>query len=458
MVITTYKGRLIVIYSIVTFLLMLGLYLVLYNIAIKKINVFTDDLLLQMAKEKSAEIKNDPEKYPITEVIDVLGKTYLKVIKIETGILLKSFEITQKESYLRPEVIQEVRQKGRAYETIKTPEGNLRVLFFPVDEKRIIQLTSSLNTQENLLEQAQYLFMGIVAGSLFLSFIIGWILAGKAVKPIIEITEETHAIANRNLKGRLNIRYTGIEFSNLSLVFNSILDRIEQFMENQKRFTADVSHEIRSPLTAIKGNIEVTLRRKRSPEEYEETLKNNLEEIDRIIFIVNNLLFLTKVETGVMELNLREFNLGQLLGRIVANKKHMISEKRINIETELDDILFYGDEVLINQLFSNLLDNALRYTPNEGNISINVTKADTGLAVSVKDTGVGIPQNEIEKIFERFYRVRQNLNMHGMGSGLGLYMCRWIAEAHGGKITVESELDKGSTFYIYLPFIKSNTP
>lgn len=450
---TTYRGRLIVIYSLVTFLLILGLSLVLYNIAIKKINVFTDDLLLQMAKEKSAELKNNPEKYSTTEVIEVLGKSYLKVIKTETGILLKSFEITQKESYLRPEVMQEVRQKGRAYETIRTPAGNLRILLFSVDEKHVLQLISSLTTQENLLEQAQYLFLGIVTVSLFLSFIIGWILASRAVKPIIEITEEAHAIANKNLKGRLNIRYIGIEFSNLSLVFNSMLDRIEQFMENQKRFTADVSHEIRSPLTAIKGNIEVTLRRKRSPEEYEETLKNNLEEIDRIISIVNNLLFLAKVETGVMELNLREFNLSQLLGRIVANKKHMISEKGINIETEWDDILFYGDEVLISQLFSNLLDNAIHYTPKGGNISVNVTKADTGLTASVKDTGIGIPPNEIEKIFERFYRVRQNLNMHEMGSGLGLYMCRWIAEAHGGKITVESELDKGSIFNVHLPFI-----
>jgi len=256
----------------------------------------------------------------------------------------------------------------------------------------------------------------------------------------------------------LSFKYKGVEFSNLSLALNSILERIERFTENQKRLVSDISHEIRSPLTAIKGNIEVTLRRRRSVEEYEETLKKNLDEIDRIILIANNLLFLTKADTGGIDLNIKEINLGQMLERVVINKKHVIAEKKLNIETIWNDIIFYGDEILLSQLFLNVFDNAIQYTPAGGSISINASKTNSGVTVSVKDTGVGIPSNEIEKIFDRFYRVRQNLNMHETGSGLGLYLSRWIAEAHRGKITVESNIDKGSIFRVYLPFTKTASP
>jgi heavy metal sensor kinase len=452
--ITTYRGQLIIMYSLVTFIFMFAVISVLYYIANQQIHSLIDDLLLQTAKEKIAEFKSNPEEYSTNKVIEVFGKDYFKIIKTDTGILLENFEMKKKDPYIQPEFLQEVMQKRRVYKTIQNPAGNLRVLFIPVDEKIIMQLSLSPVTQENLLIMARNLFIGMMPVTLFLSFLIGWIMADKATKPVLKITEEAHAITNKNINGRLDVQYKTIEFSNLSFVFNTILDRIERFVENQKRFTTDVSHEIRSPLTAVKGNVEVTLRRKRGTEEYEETLRNILEEINRLILIVSNLLFLTKADIGAIELNLKEFNIGQLLQRVVSNKKHILSEKNIQIETAWNDHVFYGDELFINQLFSNLLDNAIHYTPNEGIISLNVDKTDNGLNISVKDTGVGIPSNEIEKIFDRFYRVRQNLNMHETGSGLGLYLSRWITEAHGGKITVESELNKGSAFSVYLPYSK----
>jgi signal transduction histidine kinase len=433
MSITTYRGRLVIIYSLSTFIMMLVLFSTFYYLTTGSIRMFTDNILLQTAKERISDFRENPDKYMTNEVIEIFGKNYFKIIKTETGTLLKTFEVIQDEvNTERLDFFKEVRQKGHIYETINTPEGNYRSLFISADEKNIIRLILPVSAQEALLGHARNFYVGIMGVSPFLSFVVGWILADRAVRPVIKITENAHAISNGSIKDRLNIKYEGIEFSNLSLVFNSVLDRIERFTENQRQFIADVSHEIRSPLTAIKGNIEVTMRRNRRPDEYEETLKNNLEEIDRIIRILNNFIFLSKADTGGIELNLGEFDISRLLERIIMNKKPLISNKGLDIETKM--------------------------TQRNGKIFINVAGAQKGLNVSFKDTGVGISSNETEKIFRRFYRVRKNLNMHETGSGLGLYLCRWIAEAHGGTITVTSESGKGSTFNVYLPSNKVVLP
>ncbi|MBI4687141.1 MAG: HAMP domain-containing protein [Nitrospirae bacterium] len=449
--ITTYKGRLIAIYSLITFFFIFGLLYAVYLITLKEINTLPDTVLLQMAKERISEFKSNPEKYSATEAIEVIGKTHYKIIKTDTGTLLKSVGMPEEQN-IKPDFFQQVMQKRRIYETVKTATGSLRVLYVAADDKHIIKLTLPLIVEDELLVKARNIFISMVTTALFVSFIIGWILASRAVKPVVKVTEEAYKIASKNLSDRLNVKAKGIEFSNLIRAFNSILDRIEWSIENQKRFASDLSHEIRSPLTAIKGNIEVTLRRRRNTEEYEETLKTNLGDIDRTIRLVNNHLFIVKADTGVIELNPKEFNLSHLIEKIILSKKNTISEKIISVITELDNLLFYGDEILISQLFSNLLDNAIRYTPKGGDISIYATKGQDGLTLSVQDTGSGIPPNEVEKVFERFYRGRENINMHETGSGLGLYICRWITEAHGGKISLQSQLGKGSTFNVYLPF------
>jgi signal transduction histidine kinase len=405
-----------------------------------------------MADEKIHAYKENPELYTTNEVIEVMGTSYFKVIKTDSGTVMKSIDVVGKDPHIEPQFLKQIVQEGRFFKTIEDQISKIRMLYAAVDDENIMQFSLPLDEEEELLSLTRNVYLVVLAISPVLSFFVGWILSDRTVKPVIDFTRKAQDISHSNPKTRLKIQSSDIELSNLSLVFNSIMDRYERFMENQRQFTADMSHEIRSPLTAIKGNIEVTMRRQRTPEEYEEILQSNLEEINRIISILNNLLFLSKVDTGGVELNLHEFNLGRLLDRVIVNKKHLISEKHIDIKTEWEDILFYGDEVLLGQLCTNLLDNALHYTPDNGRITICVSRVEKGLNVYFQDTGVGIPVNETKKIFNRFYRIRNNLNMHETGSGLGLYLCRWIAEAHGGKITLTSEVNRGSTFFVFLPF------
>ncbi len=450
--INTYRGRLILLYSASTFLFLAIIISLIYYLAYQRISNLTDDILLSMAEEKIQEYKENPELYSTNEVIEIMGTSYFKVVKTGSGTVMKSVDFVGKDPLVDPEFLQHIVKEGRFFKTIDDQSSKTRMLFAAVDDEIIMQFSLPLHKEEELQSLARKLYLVVFASSPVLSFFIGWILSDRTVKPVIDFTKQAQNISHSNPKERLKIQGSDVELSNLSLVFNSIMDRYERFMDNQRQFTADMSHEIRSPLTAIKGNIEVTMRRRRTPEEYEETLQSNLEEINRIISILNNLLFLSKVDTGGVELNLHNFNLGRLLDRVVTSKRHFSSEKNIEIKTEWEDVLFYGDEVLLGQLFSNLLDNALHYTPENGSITVCVSRLEEGLNIYFQDTGVGIPKNESERIFNRFYRIRKNLNMHETGSGLGLYLCRWIAEAHGGKITLTSQVNRGSTFFVVLPF------
>jgi len=452
MVTTTYRSRLVVLYTVLTFLVILILVTIFYVDETRRIGALTDNLLVEIAKEKMAEFQENPNKYSPNEVIEIFGKSYFKVIRSETGTVLKSFTVKEDDPYVSPEFLKKVNQQGSIFETVLSNDGNVRLLFMAADEANVFQVALPLSIQEDLLRNARYIYFALISVSAMLSFLIGWVLSGKAVKPVIRITEDIHAFAEKEKKGRLDFREKGIEFSNLALVFNSVLERVERFMENQGQFTADISHEIRSPLTAIKGNIEVTLRRQRTAEDYEETMKNSLGEINRIIHLINNMLFLSKVDTGGMEIHSVDFSLSRLLERIVKSKNYMIREKVLEIDTDLGELLYFGDEVLIGRLFTNLLDNAISYTAAGGEISVMAEKVMGGISIAIQDTGVGIASREIERIFSRFYRIRKNLNMHESGSGLGLYLCQWIAKAHGGSIKVESEVHRGSTFTVFLPY------
>ncbi|UCE72669.1 MAG: hypothetical protein JSU99_04980 [Nitrospiraceae bacterium] len=449
---TTYRSRLIMLYTALTFLIFLVLVSVFYVDETRRIGALTDNLLVEIAKEKMLEFQENPNKYSPNEVIEIFGKSYFKVVRSETGTVLKSFAVKDDDPYLRPEFLQEVKQQGSIFKTVSSNDGNVRLLFMATDEANVFQVALPLSIQEELLKNARYLYYALISVSAMLSFLVGWALSGRAVKPVIRITEDMHAFAEKEKKGRLDIKDKGVEFSNLALVFNSVLERVERFMENQRQFTADISHEIRSPLTAIKGNIEVTLRRQRTAEDYEETMQNSLAEINRIIHLINNMLFLSKVDTGGMEVHSVDFSISRLLERIVESKKYMIREKGLEIDTDWGELVYFGDEVLISRLFMNLLDNAISYTPAGGQISVAAEKVTGGINIAFQDSGVGIASREIERIFGRFYRIRKNLSMHESGSGLGLYLCRWIAKAHGGSIKVESEVHRGSTFTVFLPF------
>jgi len=266
------------------------------------------------------------------------------------------------------------------------------------------------------------------------------------------ITSLAEQVRRGRLGTRIDMELKGREIDDLVRIFNDMLDGIQRSVDAQRRFTSDVSHEIRSPLTALRGSIEVTLRRRRSPEEYEELLRSNLSDIMRLSRITDNLLFFARADNNIIEMRRQWFDLNHLLWSIAERLRYKAESSGVKITEEYHEGLeVRGDMDLLEQAFSNIIDNALTYTPAGGTVTLRSELQGDRARVTIRDTGIGIPEQDIPHIFERFYRVDKERSRKSGGTGLGLSISHWIITAHKGEIGVVSVPGKGSEFIISLP-------
>ena len=239
---------------------------------------------------------------------------------------------------------------------------------------------------------------------------------------------------------------------------NGMIARLENSFKRMAEFTADASHELKTPLCALRGETELLLSKKRPIEEYQEGLAHFIERFDHLNRLVNDLILLSKLDSSQVELNLVPLRL-DLLVQDIANLFQVLAEQK-NIGLNIgswQEATIMGDKMRVQQLFTNLIDNAVKFTPDGGSIRIRAERDGDFAKVEVVDTGMGIPKEEQENIFKRFYRVDKSRSKDVGGVGLGLSIAEWIAHAHRGKIEVGSEPNQGSTFIVYLP-LQNNTP
>jgi len=307
------------------------------------------------------------------------------------------------------------------------------------------------------------------------------------LKPVDRVTQTARMITSQNLNQRIQTLKVKDEISRLIDTFNEMISRLDQSFRQIKQFTTDASHELKTPLTILKGEVEVALRKKRTLYEYEQILESNLEEIDRMSKIVEDLLLLSKADIGEIRLNREEIHLPRFISGLTEQMKILAQPKNIRIEisNHQNEIHVLGDALRMRELFINLIENGIKYTEAGGSILITLTietdpppdlehgpakrealrraggsvnsmtpkerKAVAFAKIIVADTGIGIALEDQEKIFNRFFRVDKARSREQGGSGLGLSICKWIVEAHQGEITVESEPGKGSSFIVRLP-------
>ena len=277
-------------------------------------------------------------------------------------------------------------------------------------------------------------------------------MANKALKPVDEITKTARMITSRSLNQRIKLRKTKDEIGRLTETFNDIISRLGRSFNQIRQFSADASHELRTPLTILKGEIEVGLRRRRYPEEYRKILNSNLEEVNHMSQIVDDLLFLSKADMGEIHIQKHRINLTELVSEVYAQAKMIATTKDIKVHMSNDvDGVVIGDRLKLRELLLNLVDNGVKYTPEGGEMGISLERDDGRFKLRVTDNGIGIAPEDQPHIFDRFFRVDKARSREAGGSGLGLSICKWIVEAHGGEISVESEVDKGSIFTLTLP-------
>jgi len=283
----------------------------------------------------------------------------------------------------------------------------------------------------------------------------GFWLSRRALSPVDTLVQSAREIGGTSLNRRLQKLETGDELQRLSDTLNEMLDRIEAAFLRITQFTADASHELRTPVSLIRTEAELALRRSRGEAEYKESLRHILLEAERTTVLIEQMLALARTDSGREILQLQPTDLRQTLGGVVNNWQQVAVVRNLEFSSSLDssDCLVMGDETLLRRLVDILLDNAFKYTPAPGWIHLTLQLKSESAVIIVQDSGVGISAEEHSKIFERFYRVDKARSRAQGGVGLGLAIAKWIVTRHRGSITVESQSEKGTTFRVELPMI-----
>jgi heavy metal sensor kinase len=297
---------------------------------------------------------------------------------------------------------------------------------------------------------APFLLLGASAG--------GYWLSRRALAPVDALTRTARTISGHNLSSRLEQLHTGDELQRLSDTLNEMLARIESAFLRITEFTADASHELRTPIALIHTEAELALRRSRDESEYREALRHILLEADRTAKLVEELLALARADSGREALDIHPIDLLPVLQESAAKWNQVAALRNLQFEEHLEvrRLPVMGDQNALRRVIDILLDNALKYTPAPGNVALSVEEKNSRVVVAVEDTGVGIAPEDQARIFERFYRVDKARSRELGGAGLGLAIAQWIVQLHKGSIQVKSELGKGSIFQVEFPATNSS--
>jgi heavy metal sensor kinase len=321
----------------------------------------------------------------------------------------------------------------------------------------VVHVGRSTRSLVGVLREYRLLYLSSAPVMLAISVVVGWILAGHALKPFEQVARTAEQITSENLHTQITSRYGELEVQRLVQAFNAMTARLDSSFRQMRQFNADVAHELRTPLAVLQGEMELTLQSRGISEEIRSLLASSLEEIEQLTRLVNDLLTLAEADAGSQILTMEALNLKPLLEDLVEQMRLLADERGIRIEmTQAHDAWIRGDDLWIRRAFLNLLDNAIKYSKDGGYIKAWVRIEGAFVQAGLRDEGIGIPAADLPHIFDRMYRSDPARSRRTGGTGLGLALVKWIVDVHRGQIHVESRLDQGSTFEIRLPLLSEN--
>ena len=338
----------------------------------------------------------------------------------------------------------------------------IRVITMPVmvNDKlvNLVQVGTSLQAVQETLGNLKIFLFTAVPSVLIFAALFARFMARRALKPISRILDTARDIGQgQELSKRIPVLKIKDELGQLALTFNEMMNRLENSFKQVRQFSSDASHELRTPLTVLKGQNELILSKLRKPEEYQEVISSNLEEINYMSKVLEDLFLLSKSDENQVSFNCNQFNLKPLVEEVCKHAEVLAEEKNIKIIIAfLETVQVKGDEVRLRQMSWNILQNGIKYTQCGGEVKVSLQNDGEFALMTIQDTGIGIPEEDLGFIFNRFYRVDKARSRDEGGSGLGLSICRQIAEAHKGTIEVESKLGVGTRFKIRIPLIPND--
>ena len=394
-------------------------------------------------------VEKNPNDNIYVQIFRLDGKELLHSSNMPLSVILAKMaqdSIAENKSYFGTVKIILAKKKSFPLRTFTLPIlGKERISY-------IIQVSGSLKPmyfELNRLKAALFIFLPL---AILLVITSGVFLTKMALSPVDNMTNAIRQITSKNLHQTVELPEANDEIKRLAKTFNTMLSRLNHAFSSQQQLIQDVSHELKTPLTALKGKQEVALNKKRSPEEYESVLSVNLEEINKMSQLVENLLVLARIENKDSVLKTESINLTDAIEQILSSMKPLADQKKISLHfLSNEQLLIEADTNQVNRVISNIIDNAIKYTPGEGKVNIKLSKEDAFAKIVISDTGIGIIKEELPRIFDRFYRIDKSRSCPGFG--LGLSITKSIVDAYKGKIEVESFPGKGTTFTVFLLLI-----
>jgi heavy metal sensor kinase len=338
------------------------------------------------------------------------------------------------------------------FETLAVPDRQhrVRILYSMIGPGIILQLGQSQESYTRFIEAFKRIFIASMSFLIVLAVLVGWFMARQALAGLGEVTKTAARISEGSLDERVPAKGGGDEIDQLATMFNHMLDRIQTLVLGIREMSDNIAHDLKSPVTRIRGLAEVTLTTETALDGYKSMAASTIEECDRLLDMINTMLVISKTEAGVDHLTFESVDLGSIVQGACDLYAPVAEDKGVELSCDVQgSCMVSADNRMLQRLIANLLDNAIKYTPQGGSVDALAKKADHGsLMVSISDTGIGISDEDIPHVFERFYRCDPSRSDGGIG--LGLSLAKAIAEAHGGRITASSTKGKGSTFTVTL--------
>jgi heavy metal sensor kinase len=458
----TLRFRLTVWYGAVLAFLLVLFGFVVYGTVRHKMVHHHDEPLAEMAAAVVHILNEEPDCHSLTpdqvRVLNQMGRLIL-VHEVEGAHQIFYQSPAMQANALSPQVgalgWQEV-QKPR-YLTITENGLPWRVLSVPYQSRigrpGIVRLMENLGDIEETLASLRLTLFLLTPAGIVLSVLGGFWLSGRALAPVDRITRRAMEIEANKLYQRLPETGVEDEIGRLVGTLNRMIARLETSFEAMKRFTADASHELRTPLATLRNTVDVVLDRPRTADELRTSLVSIGEEVDRLRTIVADLLLLARADAGRLSLKMEPLDLGELVESMAETYQLSASEKRIDLLVQADpEARISGDDRWMLQAVGNLMDNALKFTPDGGRIEVEVLALESCVQLEVRDSGPGIPEDCLDRIFERFFQTEASRSHgQGMGTGLGLAITAWIVASHGGRISASNRQEGGARFRMEFP-------
>jgi heavy metal sensor kinase len=349
------------------------------------------------------------------------------------------------------EAIRRMIEQGEPlFATVRSPDRSheIRVVYALLGPGLVVHLGQAMEDLARVIDAFQRVFALVMAVLFILAAVIGWFMARRALSGVEQITRTAQRISGGSLAERVPVRGREDEIDQLAVTFNRMLDRIQTLVTGIKEMTDNIAHDLKSPITRIRGQAELALTGDGLREEYEATAGSAVEECDRLLEMIDTMLFISRTEAGVTRPQYQEMDLAAVVGDACRLFQALAEEKRIKLICNTPETLpMSGDIRLIQRMLANLLDNAIKYTHEGGTVHVSARKSSQGIVmIEVKDTGPGISAADLPHVFERFYRGDPSRSQ--AGAGLGLSFARAVAHAHGGEIAVANSSPGGSVFSV----------